>query len=58
MKKHSRAAAKKPKPKLPAFVRRAERAMRRAARNVRAQHRALNLPVVIWKDGKVLKESV
>jgi hypothetical protein len=38
--------------KLPAFVRRAERALRRAADNVRAQNRTLNQPVIVWKDGK------
>lgn len=41
--------------KAPAFVGRAERALRRAAKNVQAQHRALNLPVIIWKDGKVVE---
>lgn len=42
----------------PAFVTRAERALRRAARNVRAQNRALKLPVIVWKAGKVLEKPV
>ena len=42
--------------KLPAFVLRAERAMRRAADNVRAQNRAFNLPVIVWRDGKVVEK--
>jgi hypothetical protein len=42
--------------KAPAFVLRAERAMRRAAKNVRAQHRAFNVPVVVWEDGKVVEK--
>ena len=42
--------------KVPAFVVRAERAMRRAAKNVRAQNRAMKLPLIVWKDGKVLEK--
>ena len=42
--------------KVPAFVLRAERAMRRAAKNVQAQNRALNLPVIVWQDGKVVEK--
>lgn len=42
--------------KTPAFVVRAERAMRRAARNVQAQNRALNLPIIVWEDGKVMEK--
>ena len=38
-----------------AFVVRAERAMRRAAKNVRTQNRAMKLPVIVWKDGKVVE---
>lgn len=41
--------------KLPAFVLRAERALLRAADNVRAQNRALNLPLIVWQDGKVVE---
>ena len=41
--------------KLPPFVRRAERALLRAADNVRAQHRTLNQPVIVWKDGKTVE---
>ena len=37
----------------PAFVVRAERSLRRAARNVRAENRRLGLPLIVWKDGKV-----
>jgi hypothetical protein len=42
--------------KAPAFVLRAERAFRRAAQNVRAQHRAFNVPVVVWENGKVVEK--
>jgi len=42
--------------KAPAFVLRAERALRRAAKNVQAQNRALNLPVIVWQDGKVVEK--
>jgi hypothetical protein len=42
--------------KLPAFVTRAERAMRRAAKGVQIQSRALNLPVVVWQNGKVVEK--
>ena len=41
--------------KAPAFVLRAERALRRAAKNVRTQNRALKLPVIVWQDGKVVE---
>jgi len=41
-------------PKAPAFVARAERALRRAAHNVQTQNRALGLPVIIWQNGKVV----
>jgi hypothetical protein len=40
----------------PAFVARAQRAFRRAARNVRAESRAHGLGVVIWKNGKVVEK--
>jgi len=42
--------------KAPAFVARAERAFRRAAQNVRAQNRALKLPLILWQDGKVVEK--
>lgn len=42
--------------KPPAFVLRAERAMRRAATNVQAQNRALNLPIIVWQEGKVVQK--
>ena len=42
--------------KVPAFVSRAERAFRRAAKNVRAQHRAMKLPLIVWEDGKVVRQ--
>ena len=43
-------------PKAPAFVLRAERALRRAAHNVKTQNRALGLPVIVWQDGKVVEK--
>ena len=42
--------------KAPAFVLRAERALRRAAQNVRVQNRALKLPLILWQDGKVVEK--
>ncbi|MBE0540340.1 MAG: hypothetical protein IH623_03050 [Verrucomicrobia bacterium] len=42
--------------KAPAFVARAERALRRAADNVKTQHRALGLPVLVWQNGKVVEK--
>jgi len=40
----------------PTFVLRAERALRRAAKNVQAQNRALKLPLIVWQDGKVVEK--
>jgi hypothetical protein len=48
-------SARKPA-KAPAFVRRAERALRRAAKNVQAQNRALKLPLIVWQDGKMVEK--
>ena len=42
--------------KAPAFVLRAERALRRAAHNVKTQNRALGLPLILWQDGKVVRK--
>jgi hypothetical protein len=42
--------------KVPAFVLRAERALHRAAHNVKTQNRALKLPVIVWQDGKVVEK--
>ncbi|HWN94050.1 MAG TPA: hypothetical protein VNT99_03370 [Methylomirabilota bacterium] len=42
-------------PKTPPFAARAERALRRAARNVKAESRAFKLPVIVWQNGKVVK---
>jgi hypothetical protein len=44
--------------KAPAFVLRAERALRRAAHNVKTQNRALGLPVIFWQNGKVVEKPV
>ena len=44
------------KQKIPVFVARAERAFKRVAKNVRAENRALKLPIIVWRDGKVVKE--
>jgi len=46
------------KQKTPAFVARAERAFRRAAKNVRAEHRAFKLPLIVWENCKVVRKSV
>jgi hypothetical protein len=40
----------------PAFAARAERALRRAARGVRAENRALGLPLIVWQNGKLVKK--
>ena len=32
------------------------RALRRAARNVRDENRRLGLPLILWKDGKVVEK--
>ena len=40
----------------PAFVLRAERALRRAAHNVKTQNRALKLPLIVWQDGKLVEK--
>ena len=48
---HTRKSAK-----APAFVLRAERALRRAAHNVKTQNRALKLPLIVWQDGKVVEK--
>jgi len=50
------ATARRPR-KAPAFVTRAERALRRAARNVQIQHRDLNRPVIVWQNGKVIEKE-
>ena len=42
--------------KATAFVLRAERALRRAAHNVKIQNRAMKLPVIVWQDGKVVEK--
>ena len=42
--------------KAPAFARRAERALRRAANNVKAQNRTLKLPLIVWQEGKVVEK--
>jgi hypothetical protein len=42
------------RPATPAFVARAERALRRAARQVRAENRRLGLPVIVWKNGRTV----
>lgn len=41
--------------KAPAFVVRAERALRRAAHNVKVQNRSLGLPVIVWQNGQVVE---
>lgn len=41
---------------VPAFVTRAESAMRRAAQNVRIQNRKLNLPLIVWENGKMVEK--
>lgn len=47
---------KRKAPKAPLFAMRAERALKRAAKNVKAQHRAFKLPVIVWENGKVVEK--
>jgi len=41
----------------PLFVRRAKRAMLRAAENVRKENRAFNLPLIVWENGKIVEKK-
>lgn len=54
MKKNGRSTSKTRKP--PAFVTRAERAMRRAAQSVKTQNRAFYLPIIVWEKGKLVEK--
>ena len=42
---------------LPKFAQLALRAHRRAARKLRAEHKRLGLPLIVWKDGKVVERQ-
>ena len=42
--------------KAPAFVTRAERALRRAAHNVKPGTASSALPIIVWQDGKVVEK--
>ena len=42
-------------PTPPETVKIALKCFRRAVRQVRAEHRRLGLPLVVWKDGRVRK---
>jgi len=55
----SRMNLKREKPtlgKTPEFAVRAERALLRTAKKVRAQNRAMNLPLIVWENGKVVEK--
>jgi hypothetical protein len=41
---------------LPEDMRLALRAQHRAARKLRAEHRRLGLPIIVWKNCKVVEE--
>ncbi|MCW1923463.1 hypothetical protein OKA05_12940 [Luteolibacter arcticus] len=41
---------------LPDDMRQALLAQHRAARKLRAEHRRLGLPIIVWRDGKVVEE--
>ena len=43
-------------PELPDDMRQAMRAPHHAARKLRAGHRRLGLPIIVWRDGKVVEE--
>jgi hypothetical protein len=51
-KKKMRPSRKKSRP----WVAAAERALRRAARKVRAEHKRLGLPLIVWENGKVVEK--
>ncbi len=40
---------------LPEFARIALKAQHRAARKLRAEHKRLGMPLIGWKDGKVIE---
>ena len=40
---------------LPEFARIAMKAQHRAARKLRAEHKRLGMPLISWKDGKVIE---
>ena len=41
---------------LPEHGKIALRAHKRAARKLRAEHRRLGLPIIVWRDGKAVEE--
>jgi hypothetical protein len=54
MKKNGSSAKNGKRAATPAFVVRAERALHRAARKVRAENRRLGLPLIVWKNGRTV----
>ncbi|MFM2243334.1 MAG: hypothetical protein RLZ97_2189 [Verrucomicrobiota bacterium] len=50
-----------PKPmkpsELPDWARIALRAQHRAARKLRAEHKRLGLPLIVWRNGRVVREK-
>ena len=42
-------------PEPPVLMQKALKSFRRAVRQVRAEHKRLGLPLVVWKDGRVQK---
>lgn len=42
---------------LPEHGQQALRAMRRAARKLRAEHKRLGLPLIVWENGKVVEKQ-
>jgi hypothetical protein len=42
---------------LPEFAKLALRAHRRAARKLRAEHRMLGLPMIVWENGRVVEKA-
>jgi hypothetical protein len=54
MKKNGSPAKSGKRAATPAFVTRAERALHRAARKVRAENRRLGLPLIVWKNGRTV----
>ncbi|WP_379711049.1 hypothetical protein [Haloferula chungangensis] len=43
---------------LPEFAKGALRAHRRADKKLRAENKRLGLPLIVWKDGKLVREKL
>ena len=55
MKKNGTHTKNRKRKATPAFVARAERALRRVAHNVQAENQRRGLPLIVWKGGKTVE---